>query len=444
MRTLTLKLILAFLLVGLTGAVLVAFFVGQRTGSEFERFLIAQQRERLVAELGDLYSETGDWRLLDQRLRSSMRSDGRLFALATVLDADGRYVAGRRPRIEDGRPLRPEIADPILADGEMVGYLLVDLPDPRRTGESPEAAFRDSVRRAVMLSALGATLAALIVGIALARTITRPVRELTAATQELAAGELGLQVPVRGCDELNRLAGSFNAMSSDLAEATRLRRQMTADIAHDLRTPLSVILGYAEALSEGKLDGSQAIFDVMHGEARHLNRLIDDLRLLSLAEAGELSLNLQDLNPQTLLTQATSAYAIHADDAGIELVVDACASLCQVLADPERMAQVLGNLVSNALRHTPPGGRITLGAAQSDDTLVLTVTDTGEGIDFDDLPHIFARFYRGDAARSAEGESGLGLPIAKSLVEAQGGTLGVTSEPGGGATFRIEMPCSLS
>ena len=200
MRSLTLKLILAFLAVGLIGAVLVAFFVGQRTGSEFDEFLVAQQRERLITELGDLYAETGEWSLPDNRLRGSMQENGWLLGMATLLDAEGRYIAGRNPRSEGGRPMQPDITDPIIVDGETVGYVLVDLPSPRRSAENPEAAFRSNVRRAVVLSALGATLAALIVGIALARTITRPVRELTAATQELAAGELGLQVPVRGRD----------------------------------------------------------------------------------------------------------------------------------------------------------------------------------------------------------------------------------------------------
>ncbi len=229
--------------------------------------------------------------------------------MGTLLDSEGRYLAGRPPRADNGRSPRPDLAEPIVVNGETVGYLLIDVPDFRRTNQAAEEAFRDNVRRAVVLSALFATLVALVVGIGLAWTITGPLRELTAATRDLAAGELGLQVPVRGRDELSVLAGSFNNMSSDLAEATRLRRQMTADIAHDLRTPLSVILGYAEALSDGKLQASPEMYDVIYSEAQHLNRLIDDLRILSLADAGELSLDLQPVAPRDVLTRTAATHA---------------------------------------------------------------------------------------------------------------------------------------
>ena len=217
---------------------------------------------------------------------------------------------------------------------------------------------------------------------------------------------------------------------------------MTADIAHDLRTPLSVILGYAEALSDGKLQASPEMYDVIYSEAQHLNRLIDDLRILSLADAGELSLDLQPVAPRDVLTRTAATHAIRAQGAEIELIVDAPDDLCPIQADPERMAQVLGNLVSNALRHTPAGGSVTLAASQEAQTILITITDTGEGIAPDDLPYVFERFYRGDAARVSNGESGLGLPIAKSLVEAQGGKISVTSTVDVGTTFRIDLPCS--
>ncbi len=443
MRSLTLKLTLAFLIVGLIGALLVAFFVGQRTGREFDQFLALQERARLISELQDVYTATGDWTGLEERLGGQLSRDAaRMMIMGTLLDSEGRYLAGRPPRADDGRPPRPDLAEPIVVNGEIVGYLLVDAPDSHRTNQAAEEVFRDNVRRAVVLSALFATLVALVVGIGLARTITGPLRELTAATRDLATGELGRQVPVRGRDELSVLADSFNNMSSDLAEATRLRRQMTADIAHDLRTPLSVILGYAEALSDGKLQASPEMYDVIYSEAQHLNRLIDDLRILSLADAGELSLDLQPVAPRDALTRTAATHAIRAQGAEVELIVDTSDDLCPIQADPERMAQVLGNLVSNSLRHTPAGGSVTLAANQEAQTILITITDTGEGIAPDDLPYVFERFYRGDAARVSNGESGLGLPIAKSLVEAQGGKISVTSTVDVGTTFRIDLPCS--
>ena len=193
MRSLTLKLTLAFLIVGLIGALLVAFFVGQRTGREFDQFLALQERARLISELQDVYTATGDWTGLEERLGGQLSRDAaRMMIMGTLLDSEGRYLAGRPPRADNGRSPRPDLAEPIVVNGEIVGYLLIDAPDFRRTNQAAEEAFRDNVRRAVVLSALFATLVALVVGIGLARTITGPLRELTAATRDLAAGELGL------------------------------------------------------------------------------------------------------------------------------------------------------------------------------------------------------------------------------------------------------------
>ena len=319
---------------------------------------------------------------------------------------------------------------------------------PLRVGSvagSLEANFLSSMRRALILGALAAVLLAFTLGVFLARTISRPLRELTGATQRMAAGELGIQVPVRTNDEVGELADSFNQMSLDLAQATQARRQMTADIAHDLRTPLSVILGYTEALSDGKLSGAPETYDVMYKEAQHLSHLIDDLRLLSLADTGELPLNRRPVAPRDLLARTAAAHQPQAAKKEIDLQVAAAATLPEIDVDPDRMAQVLNNLVSNALRHTPQGGRVTLSAAQKNGRLLLTVADTGAGIPPGDLPYIFTRFYRGDpsrsrAARQQNGESGLGLAIARSIVNVHGGTISVDSTVGEGSTFTIALP----
>jgi signal transduction histidine kinase len=297
------------------------------------------------------------------------------------------------------------------------------------------------VNQAIMLGALGAITVALLIGIFLARTISRPIRELTTATQMVAQGELGHQVPVRRKDELGELAVSFNQMSADLARSTELRRQMTADVAHELRTPLSLIMGYAEGLSEGKLEGTPETFDVLYDESLHLNRLVDDLRTLSLADAGELSLNRRLVCPQTLLKRAATVYAAQAREQDVSLKVEAENDTAEIKVDPDRMAQVLGNLVRNALRYTPAGGEIVLSADQYPRSVTLCVRDTGAGIAPDSLPHIFDRFYRADESRHQEnGESGLGLAIARSIVEAHGGTISAVSTLGAGTTFRIELP----
>ena len=225
----------------------------------------------------------------------------------------------------------------------------------------------------------------------MACTLTRPIRELTAATHQIAGGDLGVQVPVHTHDELGELALSFNTMSADLEQASRLRRQMTADIAHDLRTPLSVILGYTEALSDGKLQATPKIATTLHREAQQLNHLIDDLRTLSLADAGELPLHRGPVAPAALLERAASSYRMQAEQQEIAVVIDTGTNLPRVNVDSQRMAQVLGNLVSNALRHTPAGGAVTLSARATAADVQLQVHDTGSGIAAGDLPHVFAR-----------------------------------------------------
>ena len=456
MRSLALKLTLAFLIVGVVGVALVALFVGQRTQQEFDRFVLDRYQQDIYDDLTGYYQTNGSWDginaivLLGQSPR--MRHRGVYAAPVALLDADSVVVYGGQ-RYQRGKQLTQhddDTAVPIEVDEKTVGWLLFgSFGEPvRPVPESPESDFLQSVNQAVALGALGATAVALLIGVFLARTISRPVRELTAATQLVAQGKMGHQVPVRTKDELGELAASFNRMSADLAQSTELRRQMTADIAHELRTPLSVIMGYAEALSDGKLEGTHSTFDILHEEAQHLSRLVDDLRTLSLADAGELSLTRRPVAPRTLLERAASAYAAQAQRTQVTLQIEADEDLPVLDVDPDRIAQVLGNLVSNALRYTPAGGEIVLSATHSNGripgparSLTIHVRDTGAGIPPEDLPHIFDRFFKGDTSRQPEeGESGLGLAIAKSIVEVHGGAISTESTLGAGTTFTIRLP----
>ncbi|MCB8967624.1 MAG: HAMP domain-containing protein [Ardenticatenaceae bacterium] len=450
MRSLSSKLVIAFLLVSLIGTILGAIFAGLTTSRQFTQFMLDQALNGLRDNLADYYAANGSWEGVNTVFRYSRfsRSDrsGDMVDLAAplLIDVTGQVVfngtSHRSTKFVSSREL--ERALPIEVDAQVVGWLLPTEDINRRLPASAEASFLQRVNQALFLGALGATAVALLIGIILARTLSRPIRELTGATRALAAGNLDQTVPVRSADELGELAASFNQMSADLTHASQLRRQMTADIAHDLRTPLSVILGYTEALSEGKLPGSPDVYTVMHREAQHLNHLVDDLRTLSLADAGELPLTRRAVAPDDLLQRTLLAYSPQAECQSVALRLEMAPGLPILLVDPERMAQVLNNLVSNALRYTPSGGTITLAAASTPDHQVqITVSDTGSGIDPLDLPHIFDRFYRGEKSRAQqEGESGLGLAIAKSLVEAHGGSIYATSEPGHGTIFTLTLP----
>lgn len=451
MRSLALKLALAFLVVGLVGAGLVAFFVGRLTEREFSRFVLDSYELQILEELAQHYQTHGNWDDVQAALiagpRRGRANDRHGWIPVTVLDTNNMVVVPGRTPYQSGESVSAEDVEravPIEVAGKVVGRVLLP-QDPYGGGppaNSPESRFIASVQRAIVYSALAAVVVALLLGLLLARTIANPVRELTQATHLVAQGAVGHEVPVRTQDEIGELAVSFNQMSTNLARANQLRRQMTADIAHDLRTPTSVILGYTEALSDGKLQGTPEMYRVMHEEAQHLNHLIDDLRTLSLADAGELPLLKQAIVPQILLERTAAAHSIQANNQETTLLIVPTADLPAIHVDPDRMAQVLGNLVSNALRHTPPGGEIMLSAAQHNGNVLLKVSDTGSGIAPADLPHIFNRFYRGDQSRTHNGASGLGLAIARSIVETHGGTIAAASILGRGTTFTITLPAS--
>jgi two-component system sensor histidine kinase BaeS len=445
MRSLFFKLTIAFLVVGLVGSVVVLLLSQFQNQRALDRFVLDMYQSESVAELIAYYQENETWDGVQQAVVLARRpTQVREFvALAPVMivDPDERVVFGRPEDIGKQIAVSTQQKLPLEVDGEVIGWMVVSRRGERLEPGSPEGNFLDQINQNILVSAGIAVLLALALGFLLARTISRPIQELRAATHRVAGGSLGYQVPVRTKDELGQLAASFNQMSSDLAHSNDLRRQMTADVAHELRNPLSVLLGYTEALSDGKLSGSASIFQSMHVEALHLQRLIDDLRTLSLADAGELPLARQSISLQALIERTVLAYASRASQHPISLRTDVPSDLPNVHVDPDRMAQVLGNLVQNAFRHTPEGGEIALSAVRRENGIELRVSDTGGGIAAADLPHIFDRFYRGDRARHSEsGESGLGLAIVRSIIEAHGGSISVESSMGEGSIFTVTLP----
>jgi signal transduction histidine kinase len=442
MRSLYVKIVLIFLGVSLVGTLLAAFLIRQHTEREFNRLLREQARATFVREVQAFYQATGSLRGIERVLRSRPpRAGGRSLPYALV-DSTERVVvpAGEWQQRQAVPQDVLEEGLPVAVEGRRIATVLLLEWAPVRNPF--EERYLQGINQALLLGALGATTIAVILGAVLARSLTRPLQEVSAASQAMARGDLDQKVPVRTQDELGELARAFNQMSAALARARQQRRQMTADIAHDLRTPLTVLAGYLEAMEEGALAPTAQRLATMQQEVAGLNRLVEDLRTLSLADAGELPLHVQETDVQELLDRVRDVYAPQARQQEVDLRVEVAPDLPPVRMDPERIRQVLGNLLSNALRHTSAGDSVVLKAAPENAShLLLNVRDTGAGIAAQDLPHVFNRFYRGDKARSEEqGAAGLGLAIARSLVEMHGGTIGVESASGSGTVFRIRLP----
>jgi len=471
LRSLSVKLLLAFALVALLAIGTVALVVQQVTAHQFTLYISrggqmraeawAQAVAEYYARLSDA-ERTDPWAGLDAvfegegtayvpgsgRGMGRGQSWGRPQAAAPaeervlVVSPDGR-VAFDTDEDLLGQPVPPNVQEqgaPIVVDGKTVGTLLVTTAD--LSGYSTwEREFIDAVNRAILGAALLVCLASLTMAVLFSRQLVAPVLRLTAAAERLAAGDLTQRVTVHSRDEIGELGRAFNKMANDLQTAEVQRRQMTADIAHELRNPLSVIRGNLEAMLDGIYALDARHLQPVYKETMLLQRLVEDLRLLSLADAGQLALVRSDIDIRALLEGVVSSAQAVAQDRGLSIELDLSPDDMVIVGDEGRLRQVLGNLLSNAIRHTPPGGRIALRARRREQWIEIVVTDTGSGIAPEDLPYVFDRFYRGEPARDrASGGSGLGLAIARALVEAHSGTIQVQSQPGAGTMFTISLP----
>lgn len=453
------KLLLAFLAVVLVGMFVVSLLANRAAAREVRGFMVQggmTTESALAQELAGYYRGHGAWDGVQAVLEGGSGRGHMMGQRLIVVDAAGRVVADSSGP-SAGQALADDVVaggTPIEVNGERVGVLLAQggMMGPGMgmgpwTSDSSDVLL-GRVNHAVWLAALAAGGAALVVGGLFAFGIVRPIRRLTLATRAVASGDLSSRVPITSRDEVGELAAAFNAMAADLQKAEQLRRDMTADIAHELRNPIAVLQGNLEALMDGVLPPAPENLQPLLDQTQLLARLVDDLRTLALAESGQLGLSAVPTDPAALVRSAAARFAPQAEAKGVALRAVISPDLPWVSLDPQRIEQVLGNLLGNAIRYTPPGGSIECrvtsdgtGPARHPSTVTFSVADTGQGVPPEALPHLFERFYRVDKSRTrGEGGTGLGLSIVKQLVEAHGGTVRASSEPGKGTEIAFTLP----
>jgi len=461
------RLTLAFTLVILVAVGAIAWLTHQTTGAEFRQYITHRGMMASgsgMEELAAYYQREGSWEGVESLLAEGVLISGPMRVLVPgmeyrpgivrgrldvlLTDADGKVVFDSGGK-DTGKRLSPRERDRALpitgSDGEQViGHLLIALPRPEALG-ALEQRFLNRLQSMLVVGAVLAVGLGLIAGAILSRSLTAPLQRLAAAARAVAAHDFSRQVEVQGSAEVAKVARAFNEMTAALEEGEKLRQNLMADVAHELRTPLSVLQGNLRAILDDVYPLEKAEIARLYDETRLLSRLVNDLRELAQAEAGQLGFNLQTTNVAEVLRSTVTSFEPAAESKAIHLTAEVTDDLPSVMADPDRLAQVLRNLLTNALRHTPDGGWVAVSAAAAGDAVEIAVADSGEGIATKDLPHVFDRFWRPDRSRSrAEGGAGLGLAIARSLVEAHGGHIWVESTPGQGARFAFRLPATLA
>jgi signal transduction histidine kinase len=460
LRSLWVKLALGFLLVAVVAVGLVAVLANRATTRQFELYVSqGKQRraEQLAPEFAAYYRQTGSWSGVEAWMAGLVlepgggqrRGQGGLGAAAgterlLLADARGLLIADSAASLSGVRLSEVELAlgAPVEVDGTLVGILLVT---PGATvHEGLEAEFLAEVNRLFWLAGLLAAGLALILGLLAARQLTAPLRALTEAAGRLAAPVAPEDVPqvrVQGGDEIAQLGSTFNHMARSLARQEALRRNLLSDVAHELRTPLSVVRGDLEAILDGVYEPSAEVLASLHEETLLLSRLVDDLRALAQAEAGQLHLERQPTDLGELLRNMLPGFeCATGPGAGPALCLDLAPDLPLVDVDRQRVRQIVANLVSNALRHAPHSTRVLVSALPLDGHVRVSVADDGPGIRPEDLPHVFDRFWRGTRTGPGSEGSGLGLAIARELVRAHGTEIWAESIPGRGTTFHFTLP----
>jgi histidine kinase len=302
--------------------------------------------------------------------------------------------------------------------------------------------FRDAVSRALVVAALAATVAGLVASVLLMREILRPLRQIASSSQRIAAGHYDERISPPSSDELIAVADSFNQMASALEHVEEQRVALIGNVAHELRTPLAGLEGYLEGLVDGIFESNEETFNLLQHEVRRMRRLVDDLQTLSRVEAGQVQLHFEQFDLLPVVQRVVAQLRPQVLDGCLEIVVAARAEQLPVLADPDRVAQILINLIGNAIRYTPEEGCITIEVGAEEGFALVAVRDQGIGIPTEALPYLFERFYRVDQSRArSSGGSGIGLTISRHLAWAMGGDLSAASPGAGqGSTFTLTLP----
>jgi two-component system sensor histidine kinase BaeS len=430
-----LRLALAFLGVALAAVALLAGLAAAFAAADVAS-LATRQRSDLTSAIavaaGAAWNRTDSWAgadlapLLDLAARTG--TDVEITAQA------GRVVAVSRAFRR--HVANPQVSRPVVVRGRRVGQAVARFPDSG-LGAADEA-LRAALWRAIVGAAGLAALLALLTGLIVARRITRPVERLIAVTRAMGRGDRAARVgPIAAPGEIGELAAAFDVMANTLDRQEQLRRDLVADVAHELRTPIAVLQAGHEALLDGVTEPTPGQLASLRDEVLRLARMVGDLQTLAAAEAAALALTLSRQDLARIAGSAADSLAGRFETAGITL--DRRLAPVEVLADAGRLHQVIANLLTNALKFTPPGGRVTVRAGPAGAEAVLQVSDTGPGIPPEDLPRVFDRFWRGRGAANVSG-SGIGLAIAAELARAHGGTLRASSEPGRGAQFTLTLP----
>ncbi|MBA7640434.1 Adaptive-response sensory-kinase SasA [subsurface metagenome] len=436
------------LLVAFTLAILIAlgttfFFVGLATRGEIQRFQEQGHQihtARVENLLSRYYREQWNWTGIQPVIeRMESLREQRIILTDTngvvIADSQGKLLGERYQTNLPGRTLVLPGRRGILGTVYINPVAAADLTSPQRLVK-PISYF-------LLWGGVVAIAVALLITFFLSRRILSPVKALTLAARQLGQGDFSQRVLIKDKSEVGELAQAFNVMAENLERDEQLQRNMIADIAHELRTPLSNLKGYLEAVRERVIKPDSKTIHTLDEEASLLSRLVNDLQELSLAEAGELKLDSQPQDIAELINQTAVTVQAQATAKGLSVSIDLSDKLPKVNIDSQRVGQVLRNLLENALAHTTKGDTITIIAREQDKWVEVSVLDTGEGIPAEDLPNIFERFYRVDKSRTrATGSSGLGLTIARRLVEAHGGTITAQSESGKGSRFYFTVPVS--